>query len=235
MPEWAAQKAPSEPVRTIPVAPSAAVPLEEDEDVAETRRQEVEQTILPPRQMAGDVRFLRGKLTHALLEHLPSMKQGEWEDAAHRLLAVRGGDLPPQARETIVAETLAILTDPQFSALFSKESMAEVPLTARIDPVDSRETAILLTGKIDRIAILGDEVLIVDYKTNRPPPREAEGVAAAYLTQLSAYRIAIKKIYPDKQVRCAILWTDGPRMMEIPGSLLDIHEKDLMELRKGRT
>ena len=59
------------------------------------------------------------------------------------------------------------------------------------------------------------EVMIVDYKTNRPPPLDLEQVAPAYLVQLRAYRAALERIYPGKRVRTLLLWTDGPRLMEV--------------------
>ena len=36
-----------------------------------------------------------------------------------------------------------------------------------------------------------------------------------YLDQLAAYRAAIARIYPGREIRCALLWTDGPRLMPI--------------------
>ena len=78
-----------------------------------------------------------------------------------------------------------------------------------------------LIGQIDRLVDLGDEVLIVDYKTNRPPPTNVEQVAAAYLFQLAAYRLALREIYAGRVIRAALLWTDGPRIMAIPDALLD--------------
>ena len=66
-----------------------------------------------------------------------------------------------------------------------------------------------------------DEILIVDYKTNRPPPDAAEGVVPLYRRQLAAYRAALRAIYPEKEVRAALLWTAVPRIMEIPSDLLD--------------
>jgi ATP-dependent helicase/nuclease subunit A len=58
-------------------------------------------------------------------------------------------------------------------------------------------------------------VLIVDYKTNRPPPTEAAAVSPAYVEQLAAYRAALERIYPGRRVRTLLLWTDGPRLMEL--------------------
>ncbi len=75
---------------------------------------------------------------------------------------------------------------------------------------------------------------MIDYKTNRPPPADAEGVADAYLLQLAAYRMALARIFPGKTLRAAILWTDGPRIMEIPPALLDRSEVRLWSLDPAR-
>ena len=76
--------------------------------------------------------------------------------------------------------------------------------------------------------------LVVDYKTNRPPPLKADGVAEAYLLQLAAYRMALRLIYPGKSVSAAIVWMDGARLMEIPGGMLDGAEKRLWVLPQGK-
>jgi ATP-dependent helicase/nuclease subunit A len=61
---------------------------------------------------------------------------------------------------------------------------------------------------------------VVDYKTNRPPPAHPEAVAPGYLRQLAIYRALLEKIYPDKTIVCALLWTDGPNLMEVPPAQL---------------
>jgi len=38
---------------------------------------------------------------------------------------------------------------------------------------------------------------------------------------MAAYRAALSRIYPGAQIRCVLLWTDGPRLMPIPAELLD--------------
>jgi ATP-dependent helicase/nuclease subunit A len=76
-------------------------------------------------------------------------------------------------------------------------------------------------------------VLVVDYKTNRPPPAEVHQVADAYLYQLAAYRLALREIYPGKLVRAALLWTDGPRLMEVPPDVLDAYTARLWDLNVG--
>ena len=76
-----------------------------------------------------------------------------------------------------------------------------------------------------------DSILIVDYKTNRPPPTDPADVADAYLLQLAAYRLAVGRIFAQhRRVRAAILWTDGPRIMEIPPQRLDAYQQRLWQL-----
>ncbi len=57
----------------------------------------------------------------------------------------------------------------------------------------------------------------------RPPPLEEAEVPDAYLDQLAAYRAAVAAIYPGREVRCALLWTEGPRLMPISAARLDRH------------
>jgi ATP-dependent helicase/nuclease subunit A len=80
-----------------------------------------------------------------------------------------------------------------------------------------------LSGQIDRIVVTDDRVLIVDYKTVRPPPRSENEVADVYLRQLASYRAALERIYPGRAVECAILWTEAPRLMPISPDLLARH------------
>jgi ATP-dependent helicase/nuclease subunit A len=104
---------------------------------------------------------------------------------------------------------MAILTDPAFASVFSAASKAEVPITGLIDG------AHLVSGQIDRLVVTEKEVLIVDFKTNRPPPERAEDVPEAYKRQMALYKRTLSLIYPDKHVRTALIWTDGARLMEI--------------------
>ena len=78
-----------------------------------------------------------------------------------------------------------------------------------------------ISGQIDRLAVTKSGVLIVDYKTNRNPPREADGVPDAYVKQMALYRAAMQAAFPGRSVRCALLWTETPHLMDLPDSLLD--------------
>ncbi|HEU4379323.1 MAG TPA: double-strand break repair helicase AddA [Hyphomicrobiaceae bacterium] len=233
VPEWAKRAAPPEPLLTVPLSPSRLVPLETDaegEPKDAPRRRYAEPPPLSPTALADDSRFLRGTLIHALLEHLPTQPQSSWQSAAAAFIAVRGQALPRAARQAIVAETLAVLREPAFAVLFGPDSRAEVAIAAEVPRPDGKGPALRLTGKIDRLASDGDCVLIVDYKTNRPPPASPDRVADAYLLQLAAYRLCVGRIFAGRPVRAAILWTDGPRIMEIPQAALDAYQHRLWQL-----
>jgi ATP-dependent helicase/nuclease subunit A len=183
-----------------------------------------------PRELADDGRFLRGTLTHALLEHLPTLSADRWPVAARRFVAIRGERLSARQRASIVAETLKVLADPQFAAVFGPQSRAEVPIVAELADPAGRQPPARIAGQIDRLVRLGTQTLIIDYKTSRPSPSKAADIPVAYLCQLAAYRLALRAVFPGTDVQAAILWTDGPRLMAVPPAALDAHESVLWEL-----
>ena len=79
----------------------------------------------------------------------------------------------------------------------------------------------VISARIDRLLVTETEVLIADFKTNRPPPERLEDVHPGYLAQMAGYRRALMDLYPDRPVRCALIWTMGARLMTLPDVLLD--------------
>jgi ATP-dependent helicase/nuclease subunit A len=239
-PVWSRTDAPREARLAIPIAPSRLAPYEIDETGDPVPRAQVEGSAPrepetpSPFRLSGDYRFQRGLVTHALLEHLPALPAERWEQAAAAFAETRGSLLPPAIRQGIVREVLAVLKDPEFAAAFGPDSRAEVPLVAELPPPGDKGLPLRLNAVIDRLVVTDREVLIIDYKTNRPPPSEPSGVASAYVHQLAAYRLALQRIYPDRPVRAAILWTDGGRLMEIPDAMLSAHAAELWQLAAGR-
>ncbi|MBX9699681.1 MAG: hypothetical protein K2X74_09600, partial [Acetobacteraceae bacterium] len=74
-----------------------------------------------------------------------------------------------------------------------------------------------------RLVIEADRVLVLDYKTNRPPPRAVAEVPSLYLRQMAAYRAVLRAAFPGRAVECALVWTYGARVMALPEALLDAH------------
>jgi len=227
-PAWIGRRAPAEADAGVPLRPSQLAPLEDGAAGTKTKPPPPRAPSIPsPHALLEEGRFLRGTLTHALLEHLPAVGRERRQAAAAALLANRAPDLDIKIRSQIIAETLAVLEHPELSALFGPDSRAEVPIVATLPSRNGAGPPLRLTGKIDRLVHTGTAVLIVDYKTNRPPPRVVAEVAETYLLQLAAYRLGVAAIFPSLEIRAALLWTDGARIMEIPRLLLDEHAQRL--------
>ena len=237
LPPFALQRAPPEQQLSIPLAPSrleAYAPDADGEPLEPGPRAKPDATLSgdrpSPLTLVAGNRFLRGTLTHALLEHLPQIPEPARHAAASAFVAKRGGGLSQSICASIVTETLAILAHPTFKPLFGVTSRAEVPLSALLARPSGKGPTLRLSGKIDRITVGDKEILIVDYKTNRPPPLKPETVAPAYLYQLAAYVLALQEIYPGHAVRATLLWTDGPRLMEIPAPMMQEYMARLWDL-----
>jgi ATP-dependent helicase/nuclease subunit A len=117
----------------------------------------------------------------------------------------------------LLVETFNILDHEDFAPLFGPHSRAEVALIAELPELGHSR----VSGQIDRLAVTDDAVLIADFKTNRPAPKSIEETPRIYRTQMALYRAALQKIYPDRRIDCALVWTDGARLMPLPHALLD--------------
>jgi ATP-dependent helicase/nuclease subunit A len=154
-------------------------------------------------------RFKRGNLTHKLFQILPEIPIENRQVAADAFLSRLGQDLSPDIRHDIVQEVLNIFNDPVFADVFGENSMAEVPISG--DLGDGK----MISGQIDRLIIGHNKILIVDFKTNRPSPRNENDIPEAYKNQLKAYKTALSRMFPDKEISCALLWTDQPLLMTV--------------------
>ncbi len=152
----------------------------------------------------------RGRLMHQLLHYLPELPVVHRAAAALRFVQRQGG-LDDMATQSLVREALSITEHPAYAPLFAPGSRGEVPLggTVLLDGVWEE-----LHGQLDRLALVGNEVWVVDFKTNRPPPQAAI-VPIAYRQQLAAYRTLLQAVYPGKTVRSFLLWTQTAHIQEL--------------------
>jgi len=156
---------------------------------------------------------------HRLLQSLPEILPMGRRAAAGRYIERAGGAFTDDEREHLVAAVLGILDDARFAALFAPGSRAEVPIVGRLSRRGRPD--ILVSGQIDRLVITPHAVLIADYKTNQAVPATADKAPPAYVEQLALYRAVLGRIYPGRKVRAALVWTEGPALMEFSGLLLD--------------
>jgi ATP-dependent helicase/nuclease subunit A len=118
----------------------------------------------------------------------------------------------------MLAAALAVIDDPRFAPIFAKAGRSEAPVIGRLAGFSGDR---IVNGRVDRLVVTDAEILIVDYKTDRPAPARIEDVGEAYMAQMAAYRHILSQRWPDRPVRCLLVWTDGPKLMEIPATDLD--------------
>jgi len=206
-PAWLQQSVPAELPLPAPLTPSSAF----DEDIL---------LIAPSGGSAADRQkaLERGRLVHRLMQALPDIPPDRRADAAERYLANAAADFVEAERATMAKQALAILDDKNFVEIFAPGSRAEVPIVGRI--ARAGRGPIPVAGQVDRLAVTGDMVLIADYKTDRIVPDRLDEVPP-YVTQLALYRAVLARVFPGKTVRAALLFTDGPKLMEVPATVMD--------------
>ncbi len=198
-PNWLRQDAPPEPPATQIVSPSS---LGDGEPPTN-----------PPFGPGRAERFRRGTLIHQLLEGLPEIAPHSRRKAGRDFL-VRQPNLSRAERGEMLEAAMGVLEDERFFMVFAPGGRAEAPV---IGPLGDR----IVNGRVDRLVLTDNEILIVDYKTDRPAPATPADVGEAYRTQMAAYRCILSQNWPDRPVRCLLVYTDGPKLMEIPAADLD--------------
>jgi ATP-dependent helicase/nuclease subunit A len=210
LPAWLRGMAGDRPRRESLLRPSDA----EDDDRFTALPGEAERQ----RKMA----MQRGNLVHRLLQSLPEIAAEKRRDTAMGFLtrkALQTDGWTDIERGTLAKQVLTLLTEPGLAALFGPGSRAEVAVAGRLTRLDG--STFLVSGQIDRLVVTPSEVRIVDYKTNHNPPRKLVAAPKAYIRQLALYRGVLARLYPDRPVRAALLWTETIEMMEISSAALD--------------
>jgi ATP-dependent helicase/nuclease subunit A len=165
---------------------------------------------------AGLGRFRRGDLIHRLLQVLPDLAPAARAEAAGRMLG-REPDLTADQRAEMTQAALGVLEDARFAEVFGSGSRAEVGLAGMASRLPA---GLAISGRLDRLVVLPDRVLVADFKTNRPSPDRIEDADPAYLRQMAMYAAVLCDVFPGRTVEAALIWTDGPKLMPIPEILI---------------
>ena len=212
LPDWAGRDAPTEARPPRPLAPSGLGEIEGSDPP------------LPPEHSAIAAR--RGVLIHALLERMPDVAPGEREARARSWLEGQAGDLEHEVREEMLKRALAVLEEPGFSAIFGPDALAEVPLAATVDGQ-------VVAGIADRLLVTPELVTVVDFKTARRPPEKLEAIPAHTVRQMAAYVAALETIYPGRDVRAAVLYTQTPRLFALPQALIEQNKSQFSDRQES--
>jgi ATP-dependent helicase/nuclease subunit A len=152
---------------------------------------------------------LRGTRLHLLLEHLPGTGQDLWPQLCARVLP----DMHEAERQDLLSEASRVLTADHLRPIFTDDALAEVPISADLNGQR-------IHGVVDRLIVTETKVHVVDFKSNVTVPAQAERCPEGLLRQMGAYAQALAQIYPDKQIRTAILWTRTAELMWLPHDLV---------------
>jgi len=193
VPSWVTQPAPPETRPPRPLAPSAIA---------------IDDESAPPPSEAMRAAALRGTWIHQLLERLPAVDASARPEAADHWLERSAGVSDPQVRAEIVAQVCGILSDPRFIDLFGPGSLAEAPLAATLP--DGR----VIAGTVDRIRVEESKVSVIDFKTGRVPATDTD-IPNSHRAQMSAYAEALQVIFPGRRVSASLLYTAGPKLIEL--------------------
>lgn len=218
-----------------PIAPDAMVPragtqslvlgtLPKHRPVPIIRPSTLEAPAAPERVLATRVEEaldpetarLSGTALHALLQHLGKVDPAERHAVAARALETLLPGAPAQ-HAPLAQKAISILTRPELTHLFGPGSRAEVPFFAGAERKGER---IRIIGRIDRIVVNPNSVLLVDFKSDADPVMEPDRVKPAYLQQLGLYALVAGQLFPDRQVEAAILWTSLESLLKLPSAAL---------------
>jgi ATP-dependent helicase/nuclease subunit A len=209
-PDWLRAQAPAEQRPPRPLAPSAPV----EDDVPN-----------PPPTAAMRQAAERGRWLHALFQRLPDLPAERRREGAERWLEQQGAGDAALRRE-VIDHTLRVIEDPHFASLFAPGALAEAPIAAVVGEA-------VIAGTVDRLRVEADRVQLVDFKTGRMTPRDAEEVPVAHLRQMAAYVAALEVIYPGREVRAGVLYTHAPVLFDLPRATLAAHKNALQTAQQS--
>jgi ATP-dependent helicase/nuclease subunit A len=168
----------------------------------------VDDETAPPPSEAMRAAARRGTLIHQLLERLIAVDPDRRREAALRWLERSAGVSDEQLASEIAGQVCSILSDAQFGALFGAGSLGEAPLAATLP--DGR----VIAGTADRLLVEESRISVIDFKTGRVPATDSE-IPASHRAQMAAYAEALRVIFPGREVRAALLYTVGPKLVEL--------------------
>ncbi len=136
-----------------------------------------------------------GKIIHKILEFLPDLEIEDSQKRREFLLQYLADKAVSEAEIVRIINQVDNVCE-KFADLFNHpNSRAEVPIIGNIDGKT-------VSGKIDRLIVEDDLVLIIDFKTG-----DRNGwLEQKYQEQMRLYELVLEKIYTNREVRSKIIW-----------------------------
>ncbi len=204
---------PTKPTLPRPLSPSGAGALIDDDDGAAT-----ESKLFGATKSNASMALKTGHAVHRLFQVLPELEPEARDAAARRYLqsALPLTDQP--FRDELQAQVFNILGDESLAGLFGDSAQAEVNVMGVLT-LEQGEFAV--SGRIDRLFVNDNSVLIADFKTNRNPPEKPEDIAQEHSAQMAIYREILKPLYPGRSVECCLIYTANSRFFMLNAEMMD--------------
>ncbi|SHH15929.1 DNA helicase/exodeoxyribonuclease V, subunit A [Cognatiyoonia sediminum] len=156
----------------------------------------------------------RGRAIHHLLENMTRVPADERSKFATKILANHPDG--PVLNQSDIDQTIALLDDQKLSWIFAPNAIKEVPISTNLPTLNGAR----MHGIIDRLVIEDETITAVDFKSNSTTPTSASETPEGILRQMGAYAEALSQIYPDKQIKTAILWTETAEIFDLSNDLV---------------
>ena len=154
-----------------------------------------------------------GIFIHKLLESLSKVETSKRESTALNIANINFPSLDAHQVKTATEEVISLMQMEESKRFFSGCARFEVPIIGNLKGFGE------LSGKIDCLLINSGKVEIVDFKTDRRPPKIDKEVNPKYIMQIGAYAGIIQGIFPEHKVFSYLLWTKNKSLMSISKDL----------------
>ncbi len=115
--------------------------------------------------------------------------------------------------EDMVHRLASAMAEPDLGVLFSADGQSEVTIEGEL--AGHRR----VSGRIDRLFIGADEIVILDFKTNRSPIKALVS-DHGYVRQMAVYTALVGQAYPRHLIKAALLWTQSGEVTWLSQGLL---------------
>ncbi len=152
-----------------------------------------------------------GVLLHKFIEHMSPPAALTAVDASAREIPMLN---EPESQHLLI-RAKEIVSKPEFAFLFNPENYTKAFKEAPVSYLDNQGKQ--QYGIIDRLVVTDNEAWIVDFKsrTDMPATDDLINLAQTYKPQLDYYASGIKKIWPQRKIRKAILFTNTGDLIEL--------------------
>ena len=158
----------------------------------------------------------QGTLVHKCLEILSISPKLDDRALLNRIQSETNIELSIEELQPIKTEAITCVTHVNTHDIFQLNSGQRALNEVTIAYTKDNEHTI---NVIDRLIISEQLIWIIDYKTDKKAlSSNLEQHIATYIPQMRRYFTAIKSLYPDLSVRCSILFTKLPRIVDIDNS-----------------